>query len=92
MSAVLKYRIHPAHPGGCQPIDMPAGARIVHVDTQGAGVYAWALVDEFEDTPVERRLLGFTGTGVVVPAGWEYVGTAATPDRALLWHVFEQPR
>ena len=91
MSIVLKYRVSLATPQGCGAVAMPEGSKIVHVDTQRGGVYVWAVVDVPPAQAIERRRLGFVGTGVAVPEGWEYVGTAATVDRSLIWHVYEEP-
>lgn len=76
-------------------VSMPSGAQIVSVGTQGAEVFAWAIVDT--EAPKTERRLGFFASGSDLPPDWDYIGTAHVldPDRPalgswLVWHVFEE--
>lgn len=91
---VWKFNVEPynAHP---DPIRIPADAEIVSVGTQEGRVVIWALVRP--DASRTQRRFAFFPTGVPVPEGCTYVGTAhvlATPAAGgslLVWHVFEEP-
>lgn len=81
------------------PIEMPWGARILHVAAQGDKLYPylWALVDT-EERLVERVFF-LVGTGQpcegivepphepIPPKPSNYIGTAHCG--AYVWHVFE---
>lgn len=72
-----------------QVVNMPGGAKILTVDTQGINLCLWALVDP--KVPEEPRAFIVHGTGH--PAddleGTDYVGTAQLHAGALVLHVFE---
>lgn len=86
---VWKFRIEAG--GGW--IETPLDAEIVDVGIQGGHVYVWAIVDP--TAVFEQRQIGWFPTGVAIPDGWVYRGTAHVLfDRAALgsdfvWHVFE---
>jgi hypothetical protein len=67
-------------------LSMPADARIVHVDRQGAHGCIWAEVDT-EATLSETRRFLVRGTGMEIPAGHEHVGTWQEPP--FVWHLYE---
>jgi hypothetical protein len=67
-------------------VNMPKGAEVLTVQTQGRGLYLWALVEPSIST-VERRFEIF-GTGHPITAGKRnYIGTAQVGP--YVWHVFE---
>lgn len=71
-------------------IGMPAGSRIVHVDSADARVVVfWAEVEP-KSPPVARTFRVF-GTGHPIPEGegWGHVGTAPS-EYALVWHLYER--
>lgn len=75
---IWKYKAH-------ETVDMPKGARVVHVGAQGKGIYLWAIVDP--DAEREERAFTFVGTGGGLPDG-EYIGTCQD-DAGFVWHVYE---
>jgi hypothetical protein len=72
---------------GFGKVEMPVGAEIVHADVQRTSVYIWALGDP--DAELVTRLLGYFGTGHLIPDQAEYVGSCTDRDFGLVWHVFE---
>ena len=80
--SVWKYRLPIA---GKQVIDIPLGARILHVGFQGGVVCLWIRVNpEAEKKP---HSFFITGTGQECPASTlEHVGTAVSGD--FVWHVW----
>lgn len=69
------------------PIQMPKGAEILHVASQGPQPCIWALVDTSEDP--EYRYFRVFGTGHSMDSDAElfYVGTF--PQGPFVWHLFE---
>ena len=89
MKTVWKYKLRVADQW--TTVDMPLGARIVHVGVQDRvdQVCLWAVVDpDAEKEPREFTVLG-TGDELRGNGEWEYVGTAQTPVKSLVWHVWE---
>jgi hypothetical protein len=71
-----------------QWVEMPQGARIVHVGLQDAVICAWAIVDP--DAPIEHRVFRIVGTGHrEIIDGSTYLGTVQQD--VYVWHVFEVP-
>ena len=73
--------------------DMPAGAEILTVETQGSQPTLWALVDPKAEQ--EQRMFVAIGTGMDFDydPGTEYVGTAHNVEGAgLVFHIFEVRR
>lgn len=89
---VHKYEV----PFGESALTLPRGAELLHVatqpkDPQGTeGVFVWALVDP--DASHTIMQIGYFATGEPIPAGAEYIGTAITPDKTFVWHVFAGPQ
>lgn len=71
-------------------LDMPKGAEILTVQTQGDIPCLWAMVDP--DAEQERRYVEILGTGqpIFKADGCErrYIGTFQ--QRPFVWHVFER--
>lgn len=67
-------------------LDMPAGAKVLHVATQNDEPCIWALVDPAR--AVEARRFRLVGTGHEVTNPGEYVGTFMMRDGALVFHLF----
>ncbi len=84
---IWKYTIDADHRE--QVIDMPEGAKLLHVETQGADrPCLWALVDPFAKT--EPRTFAIIGTGWHFAAdGHEHVGTFLLDGGTLVFHLFE---
>jgi hypothetical protein len=76
---VWKYQL-----GDDVTIELPEGAKILHVGMQGIYICLWCLVDPHAPR-VERRFKVF-GTGEYIDAG-EYIGTVM--EGPYVWHVFE---
>ena len=75
---------------GDQPVAMPRGARVLHVDVQGDQVCLWALVDP--TAPVESRHFSVVPTGArLLRSDATYIGTVLLDGGALVLHVFEDP-
>ncbi|MEC7161165.1 MAG: hypothetical protein VXW57_05065 [Pseudomonadota bacterium] len=75
---------------GAFSMDMPAGARVLHVDMQGAEPVMWARVNPSAD--IVRRRFYCAATGETLPrnaGGW--IGTLKMQGGALIFHVFEMP-
>ena len=69
-------------------VEMPLGAVILYIDSQGETPCIWARVDP--EAPKETRIFRFAGTGH--PLGDEvgnHVGSFQMMDGRLVWHVFE---
>ncbi len=67
-------------------IEMPMGAKIIKVDTQGEQGMFWAEVDT--DNFYETRYFDVIGTGWEVPEGLPYVGTYLQGE--FVWHIYER--
>ena len=80
MRTIWKYPV----PSDGEVIDMPEGARIVHVDVQGTEACLWAEVET--DRVLRKVQVGIIGTGRSVPDGWTYIGTFQAPP--FVWHVY----
>lgn len=75
---------------GLPSIDMPGGAEILCVQTQGEQPAIWALVDPA--SPPRTRYFSVYGTGHSVDPAESvksYVGTFQQARGALVFHVFE---
>ena len=71
-------------------IDLPIGAKILHVDLQNGIPCFWVEVDP-EQPKKEDRHFSLVGTGFPYnPAGVDYIGTFQQPP--FVWHVFEHKR
>jgi hypothetical protein len=70
-------------------IDMPKGARLLSVQTQGGIPFLWALVD----TDAKQTLRTFALRGTGHPAGGldfePFVGTFQLNNGALVFHLFD---
>lgn len=71
-------------------IEMPAGAKIVHVDTKdGRDINVWAMVNTSGVEEVKRKFL-LLGTGVEIRDGLDFIGSVVLEGGGFVWHVFEQ--
>lgn len=68
-------------------VDMPVGARVLHVQSQKDIPYVWALVDPSAELKEHYFYIAFTGEDV--PNEGEYLGTIFQFDGTYVWHVFE---
>jgi hypothetical protein len=83
MKRIYKY---PLEITGVQPVDMPAGAKLLSVANQNGTLCLWAMVDT--DAPNDRRVIVICGTGHAMDdAGLIFIGTVLMGP--LVWHVFE---
>lgn len=73
-------------------IEMPIGAEILTVQTQGENVCLWALVNPNEDK--EKRVIEIIGTGNPVECDSKftrkYINTYQLLEGRLVFHVFER--
>jgi len=68
-------------------IEMPQGARVLHVGAQQGNVMLWAVADLGK--PTEHRRFRVLGTGMELPSTHlGYLGTAFID--VFVWHVFEE--
>ena len=71
-----------------QTVSMPAGSRVLCVQTQNGLPHVWALADR--DRPYEERAFLLVGTGHPIDADpGRYVGTFQMRNGALVFHLFE---
>lgn len=83
---IWKFQLAPVE---SQDILMPAGARILTVQTQRDVLCLWALVDPQART--KPRDIRIVGTGHQADMNtMQYLGTAQMVGGALVWHVFEE--
>ena len=70
-------------------LSMPAGARVLCVQTQDGYPCIWAMVDP--DKPNESRLFMVRGTGHEMgdAVGMPYIGTFQMEQGQLVFHVFD---
>lgn len=69
-------------------LQMPIGAKILSVQSQGSKSCLWALVDPDEST--ERRWFRIFGTGHDIDLDdYNHVGTFLTSEGLFVWHMFE---
>lgn len=82
---VIPFEINTEH-----PVEMPVGARIVHMDAQGgsSNLHLWAMIETTSRT--EWRKFMILKTGGEIPANaYAHVGTTLVHDGRFVWHVFE---
>lgn len=86
MMAIWKF---PLKAQDVQSIEMPAGATILTVQTQGGQPCLWAKVDAAK--PKTKRVFETFGTGHPIPETHEraYLGTYQLVGGALVFHVYE---
>lgn len=72
-------------------VEMPRGARPLHVAAQAGQVCVWAEIDRDREDDLVLRRLSAVPTGGVVMSGWRYVGTAHVDegDAVLVFHVYD---
>lgn len=83
MKTVWKYALESTN----QTIDMPAGAKILTVQSQYESPVIWALVEP--EMPTESRKFVVYGTGHPAPEAGQYLGTFQIEKGRLVFHVFE---
>lgn len=68
-------------------LEMPEGARVIAVQSQGDVATMWAIVDP--DVPKVQRVFYVVGTGRPLPTTGEfqYIATFQLPP--FVWHIFE---
>lgn len=71
-----------------QPIEMPEGAEVVHVDAQDGVVTMWARVKFNSD--MTKRTFRVVGTGWKFDPELQHVGTCQIGP--FVWHVMEELR
>lgn len=70
-------------------LNMPAGAKIIHCNTQHGAICLWAEVNPAaaED---EKRTFQIVGTGFQeLTRDMEYLGTVMTENKNFVWHIYE---
>ncbi len=77
--------------GDCFTIEMPKGAQVISLATQGeASLVMWAIVEKSRD--LEERHFLLCGTGRLMmkhPSMLEFVGTTMLHNGYMTFHVFE---
>ncbi len=83
---IYKYPLELADRG---VVAMPAGSKILTVQTQHNVICLWAEVEP--DGVPEQRTFAVIGTGHadIPPANRDYIGTVQQFDGSLVWHVYE---
>ena len=87
-TTIYKYDITHEPGSDRKKVSMPVGAKIIHVDTQDAGVQAWAMVNP--EAPFEAVTFVVVGTGHKLPdERIEHVGTTLHYGGSLVLHWFK---
>lgn len=72
-----------------QVINIPSGAKFLHVDMQNQTMCLWALVDT--DAPIVERRIRVIGTGL--PAGdisiEQHIGSVLVLQGTYVFHIFD---
>jgi hypothetical protein len=71
-------------------VNMPVGAKLLAVQTQGGTPYVWAQVDPTARN--EARKLCIHGTGHPIGHDYPFLGTFQLHGGALVFHVFDGGR
>jgi len=72
-----------------QTVELPLGAKILSIQTQGEMPQLWALVNDLQERKQSRRIR-ICGTGHQIPdSPGEYLGTFQMHDGSLVFHAFE---
>lgn len=71
-----------------QTVEMPAGARILSLQTQRGALCLWAVVDPSMTPEVRRFATYYTGDPLPDDPG-DFVGTFQLDGGSLVFHVFE---
>ena len=96
MITVYKYQLRGSNR---TIVEMPKGAKILHVANQDGNPVLWARVDT--ERKIEERTILLVGTGwPISDVGvdplkvdpWYYIGTFMSHNSSLVWHVFEELR
>jgi hypothetical protein len=88
VSAALEQAIDKGAREGCFELQMPAGAKVLCVQSQKGDPQIWALCDKKAD--LEARKFLVVGTGLEFdPRGYSYVGTFQVHGGELVFHLFE---
>ena len=86
MKSVYKY---PLQISALNIVQMPSGARVLHVADQAGVTTVWALVDPEVEKVVNRYFWVFgTGQPIDDPDPLAYLGTSMAG--GFVWHVFEE--
>lgn len=89
MKRVYKYPF--GSPTSCSPLlQLPAGAQLLHVNSQGSGLYVWALVDAEAPADTLYQVL-IVGTGHDLPEGVNarHINTFLVNGGSFVFHAFE---
>jgi hypothetical protein len=74
--------------GAVNRIEMPKGARVIHVDIKRDSICLWAEVEP--SLPKEEREFRVIYTGRPFnPYGLNYIASVMDPDRVNIYHVYE---
>ena len=65
-------------------IQIPAGAKPIHIACQGNSIMMWAEVDP--NAQMVRKMFHCVGTGQEPPKGASYLGTVM--DGVFVWHYY----
>jgi len=85
MTTIWKFPIAP----DTFEVELPKGARVLSVQTQGGSPFMWVLVND--QAPKEKRRFTVVGTGHDCEhiKDWSYVGTFQLNGGALVFHLFD---
>lgn len=88
MKTIHKFDMVAAIP---QKVSLPGDARIIHVGWQPErqDAFQFSIWVELDDADLKApRMMVAIGTGMEVPDGYRYVGTAVTDP--YVWHLYEE--
>ncbi|QDP50485.1 MAG: hypothetical protein Unbinned6284contig1001_41 [Prokaryotic dsDNA virus sp.] len=84
MSVIYKYVLTPE----CS-IDMPKGAKILHLGNQNEQICLWVNANQANEP--ERRHFTIVGTGITFDdESLNYIGTVQLHGREFVFHAFER--
>ncbi len=84
MKTIWKYKISPE-----MKLEIPKGAIVLSIQTQGDQPCMWVLVDSFNEN--ELRKFKVYGTGHQLPENpGKYIGTFQVENGSLVFHLFEE--
>lgn len=86
MKTIWKY---PIPVTGDFNLDLPAGAEILTVHTQGGYPKIWALVNPDIKTENRKFIIKPTGYSYFDSKNMQYIGTFFLDDELTVWHLFE---
>ena len=84
MKVIWKYQLLTTD----NAVNMPRGAKVIHVEQQHGGVLPTLLAEVDPTAPNETRRFIVVGTGGDCSDDWQHVGSGVCG--AFVWHIYEE--